>query len=75
MKRPQKDDRGIEARYGGLDDDGKKLPADHATFYLHTKSGMFELVQITGSFDGPPTADEISEIDRLIRAANPQPVA
>ena len=70
MNRPSNDDRGIEARFGGFDDDGRKLPADHATFYLHTKSGMFELLQITGSFDGPPTAEEVAEIDRLIRAGN-----
>ncbi len=73
MNRPKRDDRGIETRFGGFNDSGNPLPPNHATFYLHTKSGMFELVQITGSFDGPPTADEISEIDRLIRSANSQP--
>jgi len=72
MNRPRKDNRGIETRFGGFDDDGEMLPGDHPSFYLHTKVGMYELVRITGALDDSiRPIDEMAEIDALIRAGNP----
>lgn len=73
MNRPRKDNRGIETRFGGFDDDGEMLPDDRPSFYLHTKVGMFELVQITGEDDNKAAFDEIQAVDALIRAGNPRP--
>lgn len=70
MNRPKRDERGIETRFGGVDDDGEPLPGNQPTFYLHAKTGIYELKRFVGAGDDAAQTAEMAVIDNLIRSAN-----